>query len=112
MTIGHLEGLDGALGELARVTRLGGTILCSDFHPTGHALGWRREFSVGERRYAVRHTSHQVADWRRVCAALGLRIVRIAEPFLDPADIPPGARFDPIALTVPVALVFELRREG
>jgi malonyl-CoA O-methyltransferase len=28
---------------------------------------------------------------------------------LDPADIPAGAHFDPRALEVPVALVFELR---
>jgi malonyl-CoA O-methyltransferase len=33
------------------------------------------------------------------------------EPFLDPADIPTGAHFDPAALQVPVALVLELRRE-
>jgi malonyl-CoA O-methyltransferase len=112
LTIGHLELLDRALAELGRVTRRGGTILCSDFHPIGHALGWRREFTAGGRRYAARHTPHALADWRRACDALGLRIVRIVEPFLDPADIPPGARFDPAALSVPVALVFELERAG
>jgi malonyl-CoA O-methyltransferase len=110
LTIGHLEQLDAALAELRRVTRPGGSILCSDFHPIGQALGWRREFSAGGRRYAVRHTPHQYSDWQRACAALGLRIVRMLEPHLDPADIPPGARFDPTALEVPVALVFELRR--
>src|SRR4051812_36885088 len=33
LTIGHIERLDVALAELRRVTRPGGTILCSDFHP-------------------------------------------------------------------------------
>ena len=33
LTIGHVERLDAALAELRRVTRPGGTILCSDFHP-------------------------------------------------------------------------------
>jgi malonyl-CoA O-methyltransferase len=42
---------------------------------------------------------------------LGLRILHVLEPYLDPADIPAGARFDPAALNVPVALVLELRRE-
>jgi malonyl-CoA O-methyltransferase len=111
LTIGHVERLDAALAELRRVTRPGGTILCSDFHPIGHALGWRREFSAGGQRYAVRHTPHLYSDWQRTCAALGLRIVNVQEPYLDPADIPAGARFDPAALHVPVALVFELRRE-
>jgi malonyl-CoA O-methyltransferase len=32
------------------------------------------------------------------------------EPMLDPDDIPADAHFDPLALTVPVALVFRLRR--
>jgi malonyl-CoA O-methyltransferase len=112
LTIGHVEHLDTALAELRRVTRPGGTILCSDFHPVGHALGWRREFSAGGQRYAVRHTPHLYSHWQRACAACGLRIARVLEPYLDPADIPAGARFDPVALDVPVALVFELLREG
>jgi len=111
LTIGHVERLDAALAELRRVTRPGGTILCSDFHPIGHALGWRREFSAHGQRYAVRHTPHLYSDWQRACDTLGLRIVSLREPYLDPADIPAGARFDPAALEVPVTLVFELRRE-
>jgi malonyl-CoA O-methyltransferase len=111
LTIGHVEHLDAALAELRRVTRPGGTILCSDFHPIGHALGWRREFSADGQRYAVRHTPHLYSDWQHACATLGLRVLRVREPYLDPADIPAGARFDPAALNVPVALVFELQRE-
>lgn len=111
LTIGHLPDLRAALAELRRVTRVGGTVVCSDFHPIGHALGWRREFQAGEQTYAVRHTPHLYSDWQRTCTALGLRIVRLLEPFLDPQDIPAGARFDPIALRVPVALVIELIRE-
>jgi malonyl-CoA O-methyltransferase len=111
LTIGHVERLGAALAELRRVTRPGGTILCSDFHPAGHALGWRREFSAGGQRYAVRHIPHLYDDWRRVCVEQHLRVTRMLEPYLDPAHIPVGARFDPAALGVPVALVFELRRE-
>ena len=111
LTIGHLPDLRAALAELRRVTRVGGTVLCSDFHPIGHALGWRREFQAGAQTYAVRHTPHLCSDWQQICTALGLRIVRLVEPFLDPQDIPAGARFDPVALEVPVALVIELVRE-
>src|SRR5262249_9888283 len=110
LTLGHLEDLRTPLAELARVTRPGGRLLCSDFHPIGHDLGWRREFSAGGQRYAVRHTWHLEHDWRRAAASLGLEIVHVAEPRLDPSDIPAGAKFDPIALAVPAALVFELRR--
>ena len=93
---------------MRRVTRPGGTILCSDFHPIGHTLGWHREFNADGHRYAVCHTSHPYSAWREVCAALGLRIMKVLEPRLDPADIPDDARFDPVALEVPVAIVFEL----
>jgi malonyl-CoA O-methyltransferase len=110
LTLGHLQDLRPPLAELARVTRSGGRLLCSDFHPVGRELGWRREFSVSGQRYAVRHTWHLESDWRRAAGGLGLEVVRVLEPRLDPSDIPAGARFDPIALEVPAALVFELRR--
>jgi len=110
LVVGHLENLHAALAELCRVTRPGGVVLCSDVHPIGHALGWQRDFKSGGSHYAVRHTQHLYSVWHAACATLGLQIDRVLEPMLDPADIPPGARFDRMALEVPVALVFQLSR--
>jgi malonyl-CoA O-methyltransferase len=110
LVVGHLENLAQALAELHRVTRPGGTILCSDVHPIGHALGWQRDFKSGNTRYAARHTQHLYSHWHDACIALGLTIERVLEPMLDPADIPADAQFDRMALQVPVALVFQLRR--
>lgn len=109
LTIGHLQVLQEPLAELRRVTRRNGLILCSDFHPIGETLGWRREFKADGQRYAVHHTAHSIDEWRRVCAALDLRIEALVEPRLDSNDVPASAHFDPIALTVPVALVLLLR---
>lgn len=111
LTIGHLESLESPLSELCRVTRPGGTLLISDFHPEASQLGWKRTFKAGGQSYAIRHTPHFYCDWQRVCQTLPLQIVRILEPSLEAADIPPGAVFDSGALAVPVALVIELRRE-
>lgn len=111
LVVGHLQDLRQCLAELCRATRPGGSVLCSDVHPIGHALGWVRDFKCGGRRYAVRHVRHLYGDWHDACAAVGLRIERVREPMLDPADIPPGAHFDRTALQVPVALVLQLRRE-
>lgn len=110
LVVGHLEHLQPALAELHRATRPGGLVLCSDVHPIGHALGWVRDFKSGGQRYAARHTQHLYSHWHAACEALGLRIEKVLEPMLDPADIPAGANFDRIALEVPVALVFQLRR--
>lgn len=110
MTIGHVPHLQPALAELRRATRPGGLILCSDVHPIGHALGWLRDFKSGGQHYAVRHTPHYYGGWHEVCAALRLEIIRVLEPMLYRGDIPDDAHFDPLALEVPVALVFQLRR--
>ncbi|EIL97298.1 biotin synthase [Rhodanobacter thiooxydans] len=110
LVVGHLDDLGPSLAELRRVTRPGGTLLLSDVHPIGHALGWRRDFKSVGLSYAVRHTPHLYSHWHRACVALGLRIEQVLEPMLDPADVPAGAHFDRMALEVPVALVFQLRR--
>ncbi|WOB28196.1 MULTISPECIES: methyltransferase domain-containing protein [Xanthomonas] len=110
LVVGHLQRLLPALEELHRVTRIGGIVLCSDVHPIGHALGWRRDFKADGRHYAVRHTQHLYSHWHCACTALGFAIEAVAEPMLDPADIPAGAHFDQTALQVPVALVLRLRR--
>lgn len=111
LTLGHLESLQAPLAELCRVTRPGGLLLCSDFHPIAHALGWQRTFKVDGQKYAVRHTPFYYADWHRACQALNLRIQEVLEPGLDPSEVPPGAHFDPKALEVPVVLVLALKRE-
>lgn len=110
LVVGHLPDLRQCVAELARVTRPGGSVLCSDVHPIGHALGWVRDFRHGGERYAVRHAQHLYGDWHHACTRAGLHIEQVREPMLDPADIPAGARFDRAALDVPVALVLKLRR--
>jgi len=110
LVIGHLEALGPALAELRRVTRPGGAVLISDIHPIGPALGWLRDFKAAGQRYAVRHTQHLYSHWHAACAALDLTIEAVREPMLDPSRIPASAHFDRVALQVPVALVFRLRR--
>jgi malonyl-CoA O-methyltransferase len=109
LTLGHLPCLDPPLRELRRALRPDGLLLCSDLHPIGETLGWKRDFRADGRRYQVRHTTHTLDDWRMACAQVGLCIERIMEVGLDPADVPSGARFDPAALQVPVTLVLVLR---
>ena len=112
LTLGHVADLRSALVELARVLGETGTLLCSDFHPVADALGWKRTFSVDAQRYAVHYVTHHYADWDAASKAAGLRIDEMIEPLLDRNDIVPGQRFDPRALTVPVAVVFRMSKAG
>jgi malonyl-CoA O-methyltransferase len=110
LTLGHVADLRRALVELARVLKDSGTLLCSDFHPSADALGWKRTFNHEGARYAVRYTTHRYADWHAASKAAGLRIEEVVEPLLDPADITSGQHFDPRALSVPVAIVLRMRK--
>jgi malonyl-CoA O-methyltransferase len=111
LTLGHVADLKAALTELARVLKDSATLLCSDFHPIADTLGWKRTFTIADQRYAVQYTPHRYADWQAASKAAGLRIEAISEPQLDPADIVAGQRFDPRALSVPVAIVFAMSKE-
>jgi malonyl-CoA O-methyltransferase len=112
LTLGHLTDLAPALTELRRVTHPDGLLVCSDFHPIGEALGWQRDFKFEGRRYAVRHTAHTLAGWQAACSSVGLCIEGVMESYIDLGDLPPNARFEPSALTSPVAWALALRRSG
>ena len=110
LTLGHVADLRCALGELARVLNESGTLLCSDFHPIADALGWKRTFTVGDQRYAVRFTTHRYSHWHAASKAAGLYIEEVIEPQLNAADIVADQRFDPRALEVPVAIIFRMSK--
>ena len=110
LTLGHVRSLRRAFAELARVTRAGGMLLCSELHPVGAALGWRRTFSAQGRRFAVQDAGHSIEDWLTASVAAGWILQERAEPMLQPPDLAPGQRVDPGAMAVPSALVLRFVR--
>jgi len=87
LVMGHLENLAGAVGELARVSCAGGTLLISDFHPFGQLLGWNRSFLEchnGKREeFCIRNYLHLHEDYFRAFKKNGLRVEDLCEPRLD-----------------------------
>jgi malonyl-CoA O-methyltransferase len=112
LALGHVRSLRRAFGELARVTRVGGMLLCSELHPIGAALGWRRTFSAQGRRFAVQDAGHSIKDWLTASVAAGWILQERAEPMLQLGDLAPGQRPDPAAMAVPSALVLRFVRSA
>lgn len=85
--MGYVQDLDRAIGELARVTRSGGTLLISDFHPFGHLLGWNRSFLElhdGKlEEFCIRHHLHLHEDYFRAIKKAHLRVEELREPRID-----------------------------
>ncbi len=80
--LGYAESPDQVLAELCRVTRYGGSVLVSDFHPDAHQAGWRRSFRSGSEVFEIecyRHTpSRLIAAGQRT----GMRLRQVLEPRL------------------------------
>ena len=84
---GHLEKLEPAVKELARVARLGSSLLISDFHPYAHLLGWKRSFrhphnGSGEELH-IRNYLHLHEDYFRAFRESGLQADEVSEPCID-----------------------------
>lgn len=83
LALGHLAALRPSLVEMARVLRVGGTALVSDFHPFIFLNGQRRTFTSADgKTYAVEHYAHLYADYQRAARAAGLTIEAVLEPRL------------------------------
>ena len=110
LTLGHVPSLGRAFAELARITRPGGLLICSELHPIGATLGWRRTFTAEGQRFAVRDAGHSLEAWLAASAAAGWILQERAEPVLQPGDLGPGQQVDPAAMRAPSALVLRFVR--
>lgn len=78
----HVNDLGGLARELAQVARHRADLFITDFHPQGHARGWRRTFRHGGEVLEVPSVAHSLAEVRRAFERAGFQFVRGEEPCL------------------------------
>ena len=83
LSLVHLNNIERAISEFARVVRSGGRVIISDVHPFLILLGWRAQFrtATGEVGFIKLH-AHLPSDYCHAFAAVGLRVRTCHEPLL------------------------------
>lgn len=80
LALGHATGVDPWVAEVARVLRVGGTLLYSDFHPDAARAGLTRSFKdENDASCTVPHQLYSVESQVAAVAAAGLRLETLRE---------------------------------
>jgi ubiquinone/menaquinone biosynthesis C-methylase UbiE len=88
LALTHVEDLAGAVREIARVVRPGGTVVLSDMHPYTVLLGGVANFPGDGERFELHHVVnelHPVSAYVDALLGAGLEIRRCLEPLI-PAE--------------------------
>jgi ubiquinone/menaquinone biosynthesis C-methylase UbiE len=116
LALTHLADAGPAVAELARVTKPGGRVVISDFHPFAHLTGGAAAFpgDEGEAPFVTSHF-HPIGEQLAQFAAAGLSVLRCVEPVVDPAlpSMVPPPLLDAARAAfggAPFAILWELRR--
>jgi malonyl-CoA O-methyltransferase len=89
LALGHLERIEAAYRELARVAAAGATLVVTDFHPAAADAGFARSFTdAAGAEHAVQHFRHDVAEHRAGAHAAGLALRAAIDLTVGPAARP------------------------
>ena len=82
-SLGYIRTLEQGLAELARLVKSGGSVIVSDFHPEGHARGWKRAFRSGSHIYEIEHYPYTIERLLEAGRNARLDLEELQEPGLD-----------------------------
>lgn len=86
LALGHIPDLAAAYRELARVCRVGGSVVVTDFHPAAAAAGHRRTFRASDGSvYEIAHYVHALIEHERAADVAGLDTIKHDDRAVGPA---------------------------
>jgi len=83
LTIAHIKNIEEAIAAWSRITKKGGNLLITDFHPAILAKGGKRSFSYRGRSMSVINYVHPLEKIKSIFHKYGLTVTRVAERYVN-----------------------------
>ncbi len=113
--LGYMRDQNRFIKELARVTRTGGKVILSDFHPCTEAIGLSRSFRLADKVFEIAHHCYS-SDWLLDCGrCVGLELrqvneLRFGEPECEVLRRAGKEQLMELLCSVPIVLSIEWER--
>jgi malonyl-CoA O-methyltransferase len=82
-SLAYIKMLEQGVSELSRLVKEGGTVIVSDFHPEGHARGWKRAFRIGSETYEIEDYPYTIEGLLEAARNAGLELEELQQPGLE-----------------------------
>ncbi len=83
LTIAHIENIEEAFVEWARVLKTNGEIIITDYHPEAFMKGANRTFPVNGKTVAIRNFTHSIGKLHGLLRSMGFEALLFVEKKID-----------------------------
>jgi ubiquinone/menaquinone biosynthesis C-methylase UbiE len=86
----HIPDLKQVINEFSRVTRAGGYLLITDFHPDAVAQGWQTVSVQADAVYILPNMSHTREDYLKSIEAASFKLLKVIDLYVR--DLPESVK--------------------